>query len=491
MSPRGFLTTPMKCSACDYAIQAVVGIAHDKQAQAVDEWSGEGAAPEVFDGELCPSCGGWSMRCVAGRSRRTMGESASIALGHRPRVVESPPEDAVTVPAHAFAPDKPIAMGVTNEAIANLRAEYEGLEATDRESHKAVVEAHRQVKGLRSAVEKKRKELKAPALEFGKAVDAEAKRITGELKAIEGPLEKTRKAYETAEAEQKRAAEEAARKLQRDRMATIESWGEVALAHAVGRTSAEVQEAIDCMKAAEPTEEAFGAALLPRARQAHERALGALSQALQAAQKAEREAEERREREEREAVERAAAEAHAREVERQNEELRRRLEELEARSAPKPDEPAEKPEPVVVTVDTGGPVHREHEVEDLPALSPEDRQSLADRGVHIVDPLTVQGTGQAGGGGDSTPETAENESGTETAPHPTHVRWSIKWRATPIDTEGKTVGAEVFSVGVETNDCDPDSIIRAAESVSRNMLDTLSVYTNAGRMRAGMGCDDL
>ena len=34
-------------------------------------------------------------------------------------------------------------MGVTDEALATLRAEYAGLDATDSTSHKAVVEAHR------------------------------------------------------------------------------------------------------------------------------------------------------------------------------------------------------------------------------------------------------------------------------------------------------------------------------------------------------------
>lgn len=60
---------------------------------------------------------------------------------------------------------------------------------TDKEGYKAVREARLTVKEKRVGVEKRRKELKEDSLRFGKAVDAEAKRITALLEPIESHLE--------------------------------------------------------------------------------------------------------------------------------------------------------------------------------------------------------------------------------------------------------------------------------------------------------------
>jgi hypothetical protein len=81
---------------------------------------------------------------------------------------------------------------VTNEAIAELSKKYmplkiNGLE--DKKGYEAVHAARMDVVKRRTAVEKKRKELKADALKFGQAVDAEAKRITALLHPIENHLE--------------------------------------------------------------------------------------------------------------------------------------------------------------------------------------------------------------------------------------------------------------------------------------------------------------
>ncbi len=66
---------------------------------------------------------------------------------------------------------------------------------------------------LRSSLESKRKELKAPALERSRLIDAEAKRIEGEILALEGPIDKQIKADEARREEERlaRAAAEAAR----------------------------------------------------------------------------------------------------------------------------------------------------------------------------------------------------------------------------------------------------------------------------------------
>jgi len=66
---------------------------------------------------------------------------------------------------------------------------------------------------LRTSLEAKRKELKAPALERSRLIDAEAKRIEGEILALEGPIDKQIKADEARREEERaaRAAAEAAR----------------------------------------------------------------------------------------------------------------------------------------------------------------------------------------------------------------------------------------------------------------------------------------
>ncbi len=105
---------------------------------------------------------------------------------------------------------------LSDAVITQLSEEYlpltiDGLE--DTEGYKVVNAARVKVKKLRVNVEKKRKELKAESLAFGKAIDGEAKRITEKLEPIEEHLvklqadidnEKQRIADEIIEAERKR-----------------------------------------------------------------------------------------------------------------------------------------------------------------------------------------------------------------------------------------------------------------------------------------------
>ena len=66
-------------------------------------------------------------------------------------------------------------------------------------------EARAEVRGYRVALEKLRVELKAPALERTRLIDAEAKRITAELLAIEEPIDNAVKAEERRKEEEKTA----------------------------------------------------------------------------------------------------------------------------------------------------------------------------------------------------------------------------------------------------------------------------------------------
>lgn len=103
----------------------------------------------------------------------------------------------------------------TAAAIALLRQKY-GNVAFDVATTKgmdAARQARAEVKGYRVALEKLRVELKAPALERTRLIDAEAKRITADLLAIEEPIDQQIKAEEQRKEEEKaaKARAEAAR----------------------------------------------------------------------------------------------------------------------------------------------------------------------------------------------------------------------------------------------------------------------------------------
>lgn len=102
---------------------------------------------------------------------------------------------------------------VTNSNIAEIKQKYSGLVINgidDKEGYKAVSDARKFVKSKRVEVEKKRKELKEDSLRFGRAVDAEARRITGELSPIENRLSQTQKSIddELAAIKKKKADDE-------------------------------------------------------------------------------------------------------------------------------------------------------------------------------------------------------------------------------------------------------------------------------------------
>lgn len=120
-------------------------------------------------------------------------------------------------------------------AIATMANKFMPLEirdANDVEGYKEVHEARMVVKNKRVEVEKVRKALKADALEYGRMVDAEAKRITALLEPIELHLQRQEDYYNAekeriknaarlkaeAEAKAKAEAEEAVRRAEQDRI---------------------------------------------------------------------------------------------------------------------------------------------------------------------------------------------------------------------------------------------------------------------------------
>ena len=88
--------------------------------------------------------------------------------------------------------DQIVKYNITDAAIAEMSASYLNLriiDINDTDGFRAVHSARMIVKTKRIDVEKMRKDLKADALKYGRAVDAEAARITAQLEPIETYLE--------------------------------------------------------------------------------------------------------------------------------------------------------------------------------------------------------------------------------------------------------------------------------------------------------------
>jgi colicin import membrane protein len=206
---------------------------------------------------------------------------------------------------------------VTEAAIEAKRAEYAALEATTPQGYEAVRLAIADARTTRVAIEKRRVELKAGALEFGRKVDVEAKRLTALIESIEQPLAAKKQAIDDEKARVKAEAESA-------RLREIEE-----------RLKAERAAEEARLKAIRDAEEARLAE--ERARLEAERAALAEERAkAEAAARAEREAEDARQAvlaAERRKEEEAAAErrrAEQQEMDRQRAELDAKREAIEA-----------------------------------------------------------------------------------------------------------------------------------------------------------------
>ena len=114
-----------------------------------------------------------------------------------------------------------VVFSVTDAGIAELEAKHRGLVVAhgDKKGYLALTQAIAEVRTARTDVEKRRKELKQGALDYGRLVDSTAKRITERLEAIEGPL-KANKEQIDAENERIRKEKEEAERL---RIAGIQS----------------------------------------------------------------------------------------------------------------------------------------------------------------------------------------------------------------------------------------------------------------------------
>lgn len=121
----------------------------------------------------------------------------------------------------------------TEHALAILREKYKDAkyDLTTTAGDKAARAARLELKTLRTDLEKKRTELKAPALLFGKTIDSEAARLTAEIQALETPIDAQIKADEKRREDEriaKEQAEAARRKVYTDGIAKIAGYVEQA-----------------------------------------------------------------------------------------------------------------------------------------------------------------------------------------------------------------------------------------------------------------------
>lgn len=96
-----------------------------------------------------------------------------------------------------------VPMPVSDQVISEMAQSYKGLTADTKEGYEEVRQAIQVCVKTRTGIEAKRKELNEDALKWQRTVNAEAKRLTGLVEAIEDPLKAKKKAVDD-EVERKR-----------------------------------------------------------------------------------------------------------------------------------------------------------------------------------------------------------------------------------------------------------------------------------------------
>lgn len=117
---------------------------------------------------------------------------------------------------------------IADAEIAKLSEKYMALsiaDTKDKQGFEIVRSARMDIKSKRVQVEKTRVELKADALRYGKAVDAEAKRLTSLLEPIESHLAQQEKIYTDEQDRIKREKEIAAAARLQERIDDLQAFG--------------------------------------------------------------------------------------------------------------------------------------------------------------------------------------------------------------------------------------------------------------------------
>ena len=173
-----------------------------------------------------------------------------------------------------------VVFSVTDAGIAELEAKHKGLVVAhgDKKGYLALTQAIAEVRTARTDVEKRRKELKQGALDYGRLVDSTAKAITERLEAIEGPLKANKELIDAESERIKREKEEA----ERLRIAGIQSLiAAIANAPAAFATATadRLREAVERANAMEITGAEY-AEFLPQAEAAKAETIATLERML-------------------------------------------------------------------------------------------------------------------------------------------------------------------------------------------------------------------
>lgn len=224
----------------------------------------------------------------------------------------------------------PVELGVADEVIAGCKGRLAGLNADTHQGYLDIKAGILELTRHRTGVDKSRKALKKSALDWGRKVEAEAKRVTGLLLEIETPL-REKKALVDDEAERKRKDREEEEQLAIEAKALADREALEAEQEAQREEERKEREAEAAKLAEQRKELEADRRRLEDERREQEQAMAKLSQKIRSdREKIEAEKREARvARDSREAVEREELEAEEREKAAEAASVRRAAQQLE------------------------------------------------------------------------------------------------------------------------------------------------------------------
>jgi hypothetical protein len=179
----------------------------------------------------------------------------------------------------------------TEAGLATLRQQFAGrvFDVATTKGMDEAKAARRELVSLRTTLESKRQELKAPILERGRTLDAEAKRITAAIAEMEEPIDQQIKRRELeleAARKAKQEAEEARIRAEQEQLDLIVR----APLLLIGKPAAKIAQVVVAMRERDMT--VFSEAALPRAKELQAEAITQLEAMHKAASEAEAQAAE-------------------------------------------------------------------------------------------------------------------------------------------------------------------------------------------------------
>jgi hypothetical protein len=174
-----------------------------------------------------------------------------------------------------------VEFSLTQAGLAALREKYSGPvpDVKTREGMELAKAGRREMVSLRTALESRRKELKAPALDFGKKIDAAAAALTAEIKKLELPWDSAIVAEEDRKENERLAKQRAEEQRVREHEAALEGIKQTAPRY-LGSPSADIRRVIEQLQAPEFLDARVWQEYEPAAKEATRVALEQLAQHL-------------------------------------------------------------------------------------------------------------------------------------------------------------------------------------------------------------------